>query len=284
MPTVGISYEKLETHVTLHEDFILVRLDPPIARTKGGIEIPGTVKPSSRTGLVVQRGPGKLSDDGRTRMPTTCDVGHRILFEVGAGDFLPMVPRETTPTGWGYKLIRDGSVIATVAGAGEDEDSDAELPPPNGPVPVSIRGRYDVPGWADRLEPVQDWLLVRMDERQSEHVVRSGPRLVDLSGRPLRIHLGPDRDQERREDTWTVQVLKRGPGLNTITRCLDGDRLGRAPHIVKVGDRAIAKGTAPNAQPIDMDEEWSAPGRVLMLREYPCIRGVILPGAEPSAA
>jgi co-chaperonin GroES (HSP10) len=273
MPTAGIDIDQIETHLRLPLDWILVRLDPPIRRTRGGIELPDAVTPPARTGVVVTRGPGALSDDGKTRMPVSCSVGERIMFEVGAGKALPLVARETTSKGWGYRLIRDGSVCATVDPI---EPTDEDLPPAPSRVPVSHRGSTEGAAWTDRLRPVQDWLLVRMDDRATElEVRRGGAPLVGLDGRPLKLQLGPDRDQQQREDTWTVEVLRRGPGLTTITRCIDGDRLNHAPHLVEVGERALAAGTAPNVQPVAMDEQWSAPGMTVLMREYPCILGVV---------
>lgn len=273
MPTVGIPPERIE-HLRLPLDWILVRLDPPTRITRGGIELPDLVMGASRTGVVVSRGEGALSDDGRTKMPMTCERTDRVLFEVGGGKALPLVPRVTTSTEWGYRLIRDGSVCALVDDWTPPDGFREKLPPAPGPVPVSHRGPMDVPEWAGRLRPVQDWLLVRMDERATEHEVRRRPGvpLVGLDGQPLKLQLGPDRDQERREDTWTVEVLRRGPGLNTITRCIDGDRINpMRQFLTRDGARAVAMATSPHAQPIGMDEEWSAPGVILLLREGPCI-------------
>jgi co-chaperonin GroES (HSP10) len=277
MPTAGIDLDRIE-HLELPLDRILVRLDPPVLRTKGGIALPDTVAGSSRIGTVVSQGPGNLSDDGRTRMTMPCQVGDRIMFEEGAGKFLTHVPRETTPNGWGYKVIKAGSVLSKIDPWAGDEP-DEKLPPAPGPVPVTHRGPMDDPTWAGRVAPVQDWLLVRMDDKRQEDVVYSDrARRVPLygpDGRPVTIHRGPDRDQQQNEETWTVTVLRRGPGLTTITRCIDGDRLSVAPKIVDVGDRLMVAGTRPHAQPINAESEWYATGATILLREYECIWGVV---------
>jgi co-chaperonin GroES (HSP10) len=276
MATVGIDLAKIETHVKLPLDWILVRLDPPQRKTLGGIEIPDTILPEARSGIVITRGPGAIADDGKTRLPVSCRVGERIWFEASAGKFLPHVPRVSGPKGYGYKLIRDGSVNALVEA--DPSDIDEELPPASGPIPVS-RCIVGGPGWLDRLQPVQDWMLVRLDNRAETHQVRRLPAIPLVTPSGQQIHLGPDRDQMQREDTWTVVVLRRGPGLITTTRCLDGDRVGKAPDLVKAGDRIIACGTAPNVQAIDYAKDWSAPGMVVLMREYPCYCGTVEPGA-----
>lgn len=281
MPTVGVDPATIEQAVIPPLDWILIRLDPPLEGTDSGIIVP--VHPPARTGVVVRRGPGALAEDGRTRLPMHCDVGDRVLFERAAGKNLPRVPRETqrpvgsSPGRWAYILIRDGSVCATVGHepVGEHErraldSGDAGLPPRPGDVPVSRCGPM---AW-ERLEPVQDWLVMRADMRPE--VVDAAPRGVLRPARKLHRANGSakllleEKAPVERYDLWSGTVLKRGAGLLTVTRCLDGDRVGRAPWIVKEGDRCLFSGAPPHVQAIRELDPF-APGAEVLMREYPCV-------------
>lgn len=282
---VGVDPARVELDVIPPLDWLLVRLDPRIEQTEGGLAVPSTVTPPARTGVLIARGDGALSDDGKTRMPKVCDIGDRILFERAAGKGLPRVPRETTErSGWGYLLIREGSVCSLVEPGRVSPDRQRALDagaggvparPDGSLVPVSRRGAMC---W-DRLLPVQDWLVVRMDERQEQtDMLVPVKQFHRANGRskPVFIH---EKEPEEKYDLWSGEVLRRGPGLVTVTRCLDGDRMGEAPRIAEEGGRVLFAATHPHAAPI-YDEHmvgsagaWQVQGehREFLMREYPCV-------------
>ncbi len=51
----------------------------------GGIYIPDTAKEKPQLGTVVAVGPGKLSDDGSTRVPMEVAVGDTVVYSKYAG-------------------------------------------------------------------------------------------------------------------------------------------------------------------------------------------------------
>ncbi len=51
----------------------------------GGIYIPDTAKEKPQLGTVVAVGPGKLSDDGSTRVPMEVCVGDTVVYSKYAG-------------------------------------------------------------------------------------------------------------------------------------------------------------------------------------------------------
>jgi hypothetical protein len=270
-----------------------VRLDPRIEMFRGGILAPAQSQPPARTGVVIRVGPGMFSEDGRTPLPMHCKPGDRILFERAAGLGLPRCPRETerpressgAPGRWAYILVRDGSVIAKIGRepVGEHEQraldsGDAGLPPrpPGAEHPVSRVG--DQLDWRT-LHPVQDWLIVRADRKQEEvdpaYSVShpTGRKLYGANGKARVVPLKVPGESPEESDLWSATVLARGEGLLTITRCLDGDRVGRAPRLAEVGDRILIRAEHPWAAGIDELTPLSMAAE-LLVREYREGRGV----------
>jgi len=274
---VSVPQARIELDVHPPLDWVLVRLDEPMEATRGGLLVPGQSKPPARTGVIVAQGLGALSDDGRTRMPMCAKVGDRVLFERAAGKNLPRAPRETSEReGWGYVLMRDGSICAVIAArevsSGEQRALDAGaagLPPrPEGGPPVSKPGQLS----AERLLPVQDWLVLQPDAPLGETEPARALSVAGKNGRTRKKLILPERTksaQPETEDLWSAVVLRRGPGLVTITRCLDGDRMGTAPRVCKAGDRVLLSAAPPWAQPIE-DFAPLACGAPFLARETPC--------------
>lgn len=285
MQTVGVDPATIETAVHPPGNWILLRLDPPQTASEGGILIDQKAIPPSRTGVVVRQGPGRLSEDGKMLLPMNCKVGDRILFERAAGKGLPRCPRETTETRWAYLLLREGSVNAIIEPEqpspaeqrGLDSGAAGVPPRPAGAeVPVSrLRGRLT----ASRLRPVIDWLAISLDARAE--VLDPAPRGRVLApvkkryaanGRAVCV---VEHEPEERADTWSGSVLARGPGLLTVVRCLDGDRMTVAPRLCEVGDRVLAAWTPPWVQILDPFKPQVHPGDELLIREYPCVCAVL---------
>lgn len=280
LPEVGISAANVEHAFAPSDDRMLVRLDPPIDRSRGGILVPDSSVPQSRSGVVVSVGLGALSDDGRTRLPMHAKPGQRILFEYAAGYSIPRVPDATTTRERGYKVIRDGSIIAVIDGTGA--------------WPEFVEPAEDV---IPRLKLVQDWLLIRNDRPQGIHNFRM-PTPAERAGRLLKrvgrtdqamararehvarqlnadphtrgrvLVLPTAGSQVQLAERWTGRVLARGPGLLTVTRCLDGDRMGETEPRCKVGDRVLYTTEFPFL---------SLPGvnGHALVREVPCLAGVL---------
>lgn len=292
-PIVGVDPARIELDVVPPLDWILVRLDPPITETDGGIAVPAQSVPPARTGVVVSIGPGMVSEDGRTRLPMHCAPGQRVMFERAAGKGLPRCPRETSERrGWAYLLLRDGSLNAIVEAWDDPADPKAldagaaGLParPEGSSIPVTRAGRLS----PERLRPVQDWMVVRADAKPemadasplpsppaSDDLARPA-KLLHLPGRngkgqakrvePKRVHLQETEPAETYE-MWSGTVLSRGDGLMAVTRCLDGDRVGTAPRLVEVGDRCLFAVARPFCEQIDPIRAFR-PGSEFLMREY----------------
>ena len=279
LPVVGVDPARVEDLTDPVEDRYLVRLDPPIDRSKGGILLPDQSLPLSRTGTVVRAGAGGWCDDGKTRLPMKacagpgCRADHggrphaargqRILFEYAAGYTLPRVPEKTSGRERGYLLVRDGSVLAIID-------------PPNAGQPSAWPEFVDdAEKVIPRLQLVQDWLLVHNDRPQSEYSAGlSEVKRTRFAGRGARINgrrviLTPTSgSQIQGSERWTGTVVRRGPGLLTITRCLDGDRVGTARHLCEEGDRVLYTTAFPL---------MSIPGvdGYALVRERPCLEAVL---------
>lgn len=256
-PEAGLDPALVESCVEPAEARYLVRLDPPIDRSRGGILLPDQSLPLARTGVVVAAGKGAWSEDGKQRLPMHAKKGDRILFEYAAGYTLPRVPEKTTPgKERGYKLVRDGSVIAVISGSGPWpeflEDADAVVP---------------------RLTMTQDWLLVHNDRPQAEHVAgvanaagKGAHTRRKVAGRALggiRLLIPSARSQVEQSERWTGTVVKRGPGL-----ILAREGMTSWPHLCEEGDRVLYSTAFPL---------MSLPGvdGYAVVRERPCVEAVI---------
>lgn len=136
-PTTGIRPEDVEDVVAPCDDWILVRLDKAIERTRGGILAAARSIPEPRMGTVVRQGPGNYVPETGERAIMETKPGDRILFERRAGITIPRDVKN-------HLLIRAGSVCCIVNAAGEDAQLSTET--------------------VERdVAPVGDWSLLRMD-------------------------------------------------------------------------------------------------------------------------
>lgn len=69
------------------DDRVLVKCDPKVEKTKGGIFIPTQAQKEQIEGEVVSLGEGKLKRDG-TRVAFTVNVGDRVMFDKFSGQEL----------------------------------------------------------------------------------------------------------------------------------------------------------------------------------------------------
>lgn len=267
----GIDPSQVERVITPKDSRYLVRLDPPMDRSRGGIMVPDVSIPQSRSGVVIKAGLGALSDDGKTRMPMVAKPGDRVLFEYAAGYSIPRVPHATTAREKGYKLVGDGSILAVIKGSGKwpefPDDADAVVP---------------------RLALAHDWLLVQNDAVQQVHKLampgraltpaeRAGKR-VRVNGRaPVALHpslagrvlvLPTQGSQVEGAERWTGVVRARGPGMVSMTRCLDGDRVGRSTPMCGVGDRVLYTTEFPFMSLPGIDHH-------VLVKERPCLWAVL---------
>jgi len=73
--------------------------------TPGGIILPDQAKTPPRRGVVLAVGPGRLRDDGETRVPMELQGGERILFDRWAGTDIDVGGEE-------LKIMREADVMA----------------------------------------------------------------------------------------------------------------------------------------------------------------------------
>lgn len=194
-PEVGVDPARVEELVAPFDDWILLRMDPPQASSRGGILIGDKSIPESRIGVIVAQGEGFLLPDGKGRALMYGKVGDRVLIERRAGKTMPRVPDETNArTGQrGYLLIRNGSLVARVGPGAK--------PRPRAPGDV-VDGAPDMR--PEDVIPFSDWTLVRTDAPIK--VTRSvlGPKIF-LPGTE-------QSNQANRTDTWSGVVVAQGPG------------------------------------------------------------------------
>lgn len=90
---------------------ILVRRVEQQGKTKSGIVLPGLNKEKPREGFVVEVGPGKQLENGRTVKPDFT-VGDRVIFSEYAGTEIKV--NEVM-----HLILDAGDVLAVVEGDGE---------------------------------------------------------------------------------------------------------------------------------------------------------------------
>ena len=73
----------------------------------GGIYIPDTAKEKPQEGKVVAVGPGKLAEDGTTRVPVEVSVGDTVVYSKYGGTEYKVGDIE-------YLVLRDEDVLLTV--------------------------------------------------------------------------------------------------------------------------------------------------------------------------
>ena len=80
----------------------------PIEReevTKGGIVLPDTVKEKPQEGEVISVGPGRLSDDGKQRIPMDVKAGDVVLYAKYGGTEIKIDDEELI-------ILREGDILA----------------------------------------------------------------------------------------------------------------------------------------------------------------------------
>lgn len=92
---------------------ILVRRVEPKSKTKGGIVLPGLNREKPREGVVVEVGPGKLLENGRTIKPEF-SIGDRVIFSEYTGT-------EIKVNDIAHLILEASDVLAVVEGVGEIE-------------------------------------------------------------------------------------------------------------------------------------------------------------------
>ena len=73
----------------------------------GGIYIPDTAKEKPQEGKVVAVGPGKLAEDGTTRVPVEVSVGDTVVYSKYGGTEYKVGDIE-------YLVLRDEDVLLTI--------------------------------------------------------------------------------------------------------------------------------------------------------------------------
>ena len=90
----------------LHDRVLIEVLDSD-EKTAGGIIIPDTAKEKPQEGKVVAVGPGKLAEDGTTRVPMEVSVGDKVVYSKYGGTEYKVGDIE-------YLVLRDEDVLLTV--------------------------------------------------------------------------------------------------------------------------------------------------------------------------
>jgi len=83
----------------------------PIEReevTKGGIVLPDTAKEKPQEGEVIAAGPGRLSDDGKQRIPMDVKVGDIVVYSKYGGTELKVEDEELV-------ILRESDILAKKA-------------------------------------------------------------------------------------------------------------------------------------------------------------------------
>lgn len=87
-------------------DRVVVKLLSAEQVSKSGIIIPDTAKEKSQEGEVVAVGPGRWSDDNKTRVPMEVKIGDRVLFGWGGDDY--------KADGVEYKILERHQILAII--------------------------------------------------------------------------------------------------------------------------------------------------------------------------
>jgi chaperonin GroES len=88
------------------KDRVLVKYSDEPEKSAGGIYIPDTAKEKPQKGEVIAVGPGKVSEDGKTR-PMDVKVGDIVLFEKYSGSKVHIDDQE-------YLIIREDDILGIV--------------------------------------------------------------------------------------------------------------------------------------------------------------------------
>jgi chaperonin GroES len=103
-------------------DRIVIRREPELTQTAGGIYIPDSAREKNQVGTVIAVGSGKKDEKGN-RIPLDVKVGDRVVFGKYAGT---ETPRQTLESdGDELIIMREDEILGVVEGAGKTKEREA---------------------------------------------------------------------------------------------------------------------------------------------------------------
>jgi len=87
-------------------DRVFVKFTSEEEKTAGGLYIPDTAKEKPQKGVVIEVGPGRITDDGK-RQPLEVKVGDIILFDKYSGSKVKIDEEE-------YLIIREEDILGII--------------------------------------------------------------------------------------------------------------------------------------------------------------------------
>ena len=87
-------------------DRVFVKYTSEEEKTAGGLYIPDTAKEKPQKGVVIEVGPGRITDDGK-RQPLEVKVGDTILFDKYSGSKIKIDEEE-------YLIIREEDILGII--------------------------------------------------------------------------------------------------------------------------------------------------------------------------
>jgi chaperonin GroES len=88
-------------------DRVFVKYTSEDEKTAGGLFIPDSAKEKPQKGVVIEVGPGKVTDDGK-RQPLEVKVGDTILFDKYSGSKVKIDDEE-------YLIISEDDILGIIA-------------------------------------------------------------------------------------------------------------------------------------------------------------------------
>jgi chaperonin GroES len=88
-------------------DRVFVKYTSEDEKTAGGLFIPDSAKEKPQKGVVIEVGPGRITDDGK-RQPLEVKVGDTILFDKYSGSKVKIDDEE-------YLIIREEDILGIIA-------------------------------------------------------------------------------------------------------------------------------------------------------------------------
>ncbi|MBI4303889.1 MAG: co-chaperone GroES [Chloroflexi bacterium] len=99
----------MAVHVHPLADRILVKPTQKEEVSKGGIILPDTVKEKPQEGKVVEVGPGRLTEDGKNRIPMDLKVGDIVIYAKYGGTEIKVDDEELI-------ILRESDILAKKIG------------------------------------------------------------------------------------------------------------------------------------------------------------------------
>jgi len=87
-------------------DRVFVKFTSEEEKTAGGLYIPDSAKEKPQKGVVIEVGPGRITDDGK-RQPLEVKVGDTILFDKYSGSKVKIDEEE-------YLIIREEDILGII--------------------------------------------------------------------------------------------------------------------------------------------------------------------------